>query len=476
MVTKLPVPVTLHKRQWVITTRDRLPQKENLLNFKSLTLAPGHYLHHEPSLLVVASANRVVLGNVLADAPTEPLHHVPGRFVSVSFPWLSLDATGLMGVYYFEGEQEIVCGSSQALIADIIGATPKGRTLNWHRGMNWDPLPIARLDGLRRLYCDQILNLESRTFEQRPRGLRGDLSEQESVDRLAQYFSDLAARLKTQPGRIFLPLTAGRDSRTLLSALLSTGVDFQVFTWVFNKDSQQDADVAARLCWKYGIIHHRIEADGSSTEAQSLYQQHISGCVDDADGHRLIPGGFYQLFGTGDVILIGAIFEIGRRFYAEQFRPPELFTHQRAADAIAGSFGEEQSEIKTALRDWLRYRSTNPIVGMDLTDTFYLDQRIGARLGALSLGYDALQPDFLHLANSWDCIEWLMATTPERRANGTIQVAVMDRLVPGISNAAPFNPGSFISRVTDRVRSAIIGTPLEEAVRGIVRFARQERR
>jgi hypothetical protein len=101
-------------------------------------------------------------------------HYIAGHFVTIEYPLLALDAVGSMGVYYLKTPGDIVCSSSVAL--SEVGALPiEGRRLVWKRGMNWDPLPSSRIPGLRKLFCDQVLNLESGAVEHRPRHIRSDI-------------------------------------------------------------------------------------------------------------------------------------------------------------------------------------------------------------------------------------------------------------------------------------------------------------
>jgi hypothetical protein len=472
--------VQLHKRQWIITNREVIPQS---YGFKSVALAPGVFLHYEPSLRVSAGSTgkSIVLGSTIGSVGAPDVaHYTAGQFVLIDFPWLSLDATGMLGAYYFERPQEVICSSSVALIAEISGQAADMIPLDWKRGLNWDPLPYGRIPGLKKLYCDQAFNLKDFTIAQRPRSLRRDLSEAQAVDGLATYLVDFMQRIAKQYPKIVLALTGGWDSRLLLSALLVAGVQFEAFTWRFDAQSRRDAAIAKRLCARYGIVHHQIDAAGQNPLALETYLRHTAGCIDDADVHHLIPGNYYRMFGQGDVILLGDVIPIGQVLYARQF---QIYTRQLqrsaggsgelTAESIALSLNEEKSKrVTMALSAWLAYRRVNPIANMDLFDTYYLDQRIGGWQASISQGMDCLEPDFIQPANSWTCIDLLMATSHERREAYAIQIPAMDTLVPGISKAASWNYAALRYRTLRRLRWLVIDTPFEDAIFKLMRRVR----
>jgi hypothetical protein len=456
----------LHKRQWIITARAGIPQS---YGFKSISLAPGLFLHYEPSLRVEADPTKkyIILGNPFGNiAGQKDAHYTAGRLVLIDLPWLSLNAAGLLGVYYLERPQEVICSSSVALISEITGQPSDTTALNWKRGINWDVLPNGPIPGLKKLYCDQALNLEIFSVAQRPRCLRHDLSEASAGDALVQYFADLMPDIGRRFPRIYLALTGGRDSRTLMSALLATGVQCEAFTWTFDAHSRQDAAIAKVICAKYGIVHHQIDAAGTNLLALKTYRRHTSGRIDDADTHHLVPGNYYRMFGRDDLILLGDGFEIGRRFYAQKFRRSPAPSDKLNDEIVALAFGEDKSErIRASLKAWLSYRETNPIFNMDLIDLFYLDQRLGGWQASICQGRDCLVPDFFEPANSWTCVDLLMATSPERRAAGVIQSYAMEKLVPGISKVGSWTFAAMKSKAFSATRSLVLDSPFENIAR-----------
>jgi hypothetical protein len=135
-----------HRRQWFISMDQAPGVLDRLPDFRTRKLADRLYLHHDSDLRLSShdwpdGTQSLVLGTII-DEPSGPdsLHCNMGRFVAITSNWLSLDATGSMGVFYFIDPQDIVCSSSAALTAEISGLPLVGRELQssetQHRGWN----------------------------------------------------------------------------------------------------------------------------------------------------------------------------------------------------------------------------------------------------------------------------------------------------------------------------------------------------
>jgi hypothetical protein len=98
-----------------------------------------------------------------------------------------------------------------------------------------------------------------------------------------------------------------------------------------------------------------------------------------------------------------------------------------------------------------------------MVDLFYLDQRLGAWGSANRQAVDACGITRLTPMNSWQAISILFAVPEHQRRTGALQEAAMERLVPGIGSAEPFNPRfpkdvparlSFVLRKIQRQRAS----------------------
>jgi hypothetical protein len=436
------VTVKIHHKQWLITRDAKLPTLQP--KFRTMELGAGTFLHYEASLSVTrvngsgCESEIVVLGLLLGDQPDRGC----GRFVVVRYPWLNLDATGTMGVFYFKKPITIICSSSTSLISEVSGSQVQGRELRWEEGINWDPLPGARIAGLRKLFCDQVLDLRTghvstRTVPFAPR-IGGRLDG--VAEELAEYLHLTVQQLAGLDRPIFLGLTAGRDSRTLFSALLHCKVRFEAFTLHRGKNIGTDAQVAGGLCEKYGI-RHRLLVSSSKPRFSELdnLKRHTAGTEGDAAKEDVL-GDYYRDLPSNAIVLHGGVFELGRRYYENRLKSVKFAASREVAEGIASAFGESSRSVLAPLRAWYRYRRRYPIEGMDYVDLFYLDQRRGGWGAANQQAQDSFGPDQVILANSWKAISLLMSTPANLRRKAVIQMRAAEILLPGITTIMAINP------------------------------------
>jgi hypothetical protein len=437
----------VHRRQWIIT-RDEAPPIVDP-EFRTTELGGGCFLHYEASLPVRhiqgADDQTIVLGILLGDNADRGC----GRFVAIRYPWLSLDATGTLGVVFFKQPSSVICSSSIALIHEACGLIPSGRELRRDEGINWDPLPATRVPGLRKMFCDQELDLRTGRVATRPIPYAPSDSEGASalVETMASYLSETVHELASLGRPLFLALTAGRDSRTLLSALLHAKVPFEAFTLCRDSRGTSDAKVAADLCQKFGVRHRSLTPSAKRHIANlEKLKRHTGGAEGDAAQEDVL-GDYYRDFPTDAIVLHGGVFELGRRYYENRFVSVNFANSRVAAKGIADAFGEKAKHVAAPLRTWHRYRQAHPIERMDFLDMFYLDQRRGGWGASNQQAQDAFGPDQVIIANSWRAIELLMSPPRTLRTSAAIQMGAAELLTPGIATAVPINPMNFMSKV-----------------------------
>jgi hypothetical protein len=439
--------VKIHRRQWIITKRSQSPELGT--DFRSMELGLGTYLHYESSLSIRrienAHGTTVILGILVGHDPDRNC----GRFAAISFPWLSVDATGAMGVFYFKRPSTVICSSSTSLVQAVSGDRAIGRHLRWGHGINWDPPPSARIRGLRKLYCDQVLNLATGKVAQRtvPCEIAVQVRENSTKEALAQYLNRTVQQLAGMGRPIFLGLTAGRDSRTIFSALLAAGVPFQAFTLLRGRTGTTDARIAAELCKAYEIQHELLKpSETRKVEELEKLKIHTAGAEGDA-GQEDVLGDYYRDMPDDAIVLHGGVFELGRRYYESCFACVKFESSREAADGIADAFSERSSSVLAPLRAWHRYRQKNPIKGMDFVDMFYLDQRRGGWGASNQQAQDAFGPEQVLVANSWMAIGLLMSPPLPARRTAEVQMQAIELLAPGITTLVPINPMTLGAKV-----------------------------
>ena len=181
-----------HRKQWLILRQEMPRLIERYPHFRVRKISSSLYLYYDSDLNIrtidwADGTSSLVLGKILGRAknPLE-LHYQTGRFVAITDSVLSLDATGYLGVYFTTKRNALVCCSSQVLASEILNEPiAPGRDLKTSR-MNWDPVPLARLKGLKRLFTDQILHLAEGTTGSRQRLVTTGQNSRQASENLAR--------------------------------------------------------------------------------------------------------------------------------------------------------------------------------------------------------------------------------------------------------------------------------------------------
>ena len=435
-----PTIIRAHRRQWLIAASDQIPGIPE--NFQVRSLGDGLFLHHDTELRIDDSVPGILtLGLLVGDAastPAELRHHHSGRFVTIEHSRLFLDATGSMAVFYAEHPDVVVCASSIALIVQVTGAPTLARQLKWiGKSMNWDPSPSCRALGFKRLFSDQALDLKSGKPQHVPRPLLPVKGDPGAL--LADYLKRYMEALKALPASIYLPLTAGYDSRTILAAAIAQRVEFTAFTDVRGGRSTVDAYIARRLARTYGFRHISNWPGPTDEAGLQAYSIHTAGCEGDT-GSTKIRDRLYDVVPQGAVTLSGGVFEVGRVYYGKRLGSIDFEDPKRAALAIAEEFLTQDSSVVEALEQWILYRQMHPVTGMTMVELFYLDQRLGGWASANRQSSDSTGLNGLTPMNSWEAISILLSVPSDKRANATVQTDAMELLLPGIIAAERLNP------------------------------------
>lgn len=239
--------------------------------------------------------------------------------------------------------------------------------------------------------------------------------------------------------KIYLGMTAGLDSRTLFAALLTSGIRFEAITQSFPGVNSNDLRIAADLCRHAGIRHRIVQMEKPNGEAAAALRVHTADSSEGADGRYLIPGNAYRFLEKDHALIRGGCFEIGRRFYDRKLGALE--TAETDGKQIYSKFNPDpNAEMSQFLDEWLAWRKGHDD-GLDLTDSFYLDQRLGGWLSALEQGLDVLPGNSIQPVNCEQLFSSLTTPCHEERRAGTLQLSLIRHFDKSLLRI-PINPVS----------------------------------
>lgn len=386
-----------------------------------------------------------------------------GRWVLIGNDELHMDASGLLGCLYAVAEsslattQETWISSSPALLAKLMRSEP------WHRDikqlqqgfMNWYPPPYSRYRSVRRLLPSQILVLSSGRI--RARALLPDTPPPGSYDAILDELQErllLALKRITHRARtVWVPLSAGYDSRLVLALALFAKIPVKTYTMkkvnVWNRSqantpvssyvSRADMTLPSEIAREVGLEHHWVPKGRFNKDALDLFDYHTGGHTIEND-RVYFSHGQWDWAQPSDLILRGQVFEVGHCFYWKRFSnrlpigvlpPPSL---------VIDDFGLENDSIHAeGIRAWMNWAAEDSPSVIDWRDRMYIEQRIAGWLSPLEQAVDLTLAERFYVVNSARMFALLTAIPEEKRLRRTHHVDLIKRMAPNLLRF-PFNP------------------------------------
>lgn len=373
-----------------------------------------------------------------------------GRWVLVGNNEVHLDCSAILGCFYAKINDENWISSSLALLQEIGGLIPRPEELKWKSFFEWYPLPLTRFKGVYKLLPSQILNIETLQTKLRPlpHPIEG-LSYQEILEKIAEKFKNTLLTVAKLNKRILLPLTAGYDSRLILGAVYYAGIKLETYSQEHPFISKSDVEFPFALAKMGGYHHTYVKMDESqfSQEKIDLYDYHTGRNVDDVDRVKFARGQ-WDSFGTGDLLLRGGIFEIGRCLYYSEMDA------DINVDTIIKKFGivgKTDSFYYQAWSEWVDLVKQSPTEGLDWRDRFYLEQRVAGWMSSIEQSLDLTDSERFYLINSYDIISLFLSIPVEKRRTYAHHVDLIRIMFPA-SLKYPFNPpDSILKSIRNKV-------------------------
>ena len=384
--------------------------------------------------------DRLVLGLAVATGPEATPADWAGRWVLIGDGRLFADAGSLLGPYVrSDGAGWRWASSSVAIMAGLDDGARResSRPLRHGEPMDWYAPPVSRRRGIFRVLAGQSLNLADRTVEPRPATLVQCVGASDGM-------ADAAARLEAawralgDSGPLWLPLTAGYDSRLLLASAVAAGVPLTTYTFDNPEMSRADREQPPALAQLAGVEHRLIGGGKRRTPVDSAFDLHC-------DGHHVgvdrgyLADGHWDAIPDDALVVRGGVFETARHFYHEQLPAMEAPTADAMSKAVARGFGLGEGLRRSGVMLWATWAAEHPWPGIDWRDRFYLEQRVGGWLAALEQALDVAAPERVHLASCDALLGALLSIPPEERVGSAHHEALIERMAPDLLEL-PFNP------------------------------------
>ena len=314
----------------------------------------------------------------------EASHAWGGRFVVISRDFAFSGAFGLMPIFVSKDG----FSNDPGLLAEIFGNERAETRLGF---MDWIPSQASPYDGIERLVPSKILDPKTKT-----RRSRRIVPTKESLDRLGlsgnpkEVVPDMLATIMRNAcetygdRRILIPITGGRDSRTVLACGLKAGIGFEAFTFRNPDMPAGDLRISEEVCKKAGVARYVLdETKGRRSKKRAdEYETATRGIVFGRDLEYAERGRYDDLVERfGKVALFrGGVSELAGTPYAK------FFSERMGSDETISFYGLSGREA-VAVRRYVAERGDEETTGLAPQELFYADQRVGSWLSAIESGF-----------------------------------------------------------------------------------------
>lgn len=361
-----------------------------------------------------------------------------GRWVLVNADELHLDATGLLGCFTTRDARGRPWASSSPVLAARLSSErepePHPWPLRYEDPVSWVIPPRSRYNGVRRLLPSQVLALTDGSV--RPRPLIADFDPtRRYADTLSLIHDALSTALRRLAGTesAWLGLTAGADSRLILSTVAETGAAVRTFTRRSPRSSLADLRLPPVLAGIAGVEHAFV--DGARTaDAASLVSEHTGGHVGAGDAEPFLHGDRARLGGR---MIGGWGSAMGREFRDLSTGPNDPLDD---VDSLRRALRlTDRSPSAVAFDEWLQWVSESPQPSLELRDRFSIEQRYAGWLSSKEQLYDLDAVERVPLLNASRIIGMLLSLPEEARVTRRWQHELIGQIAPDLA-ALPYNP------------------------------------
>lgn len=462
---------TIDRRQFIIMGK---PYDDE--DFLSTMLPCGLILSYHKDLKIRTENGNTLLGLAfsadgasidLTNAPEKQMYMWAGRWVLLTPDALYLDACGHMGVFYTGIGKETVLSGSLHLLQKVTGcswsanhAVTRGETV-----FDFYPIPYTPYEGVL-----SLLPSEYFSFAQMHRYPREDFdfdryTDEDPETRLTRFingFQNVMHQIdKEYHDHIWIPLTGGVDSRTVLALASCSEVPVKTYTIRRDDTKKWDLEIPPFLAKKLRLPHLFLDHSPPAQMKQD-------GFIDVHCGGKVTMGTERaQILARGDVpeaeksvILWGTTWELGTQYYWPHFPDQTLNAEKHLAHY--GFLDAEQSNVHAnSLKAWLAGLEDNHVKGMDWRERLYWEQRQGAWLRYAFQALDMLDSDRVAPVNCQYLLELFISAnhgasiSDAQIQNRAIEKEIISRTCPQIAKIRFGEPTDIIYRAVRKMKKIL---------------------
>lgn len=382
------------------------------------------------------------------------LYPLVGRFVLIvhykgTFS-IYHDACGLKSVYYFGRGDRFFAASQPSLLQLVVGITRSKNYEEYYSSgyvhsnkEHWLPSRITLYKDVYHLAPNHFVDSASgKQIRYWPVDKRKKLTMSEAVEKMSYLLRNtmIAANKRFS---MAVSLTAGLDSRTVLSSTREIIDDVLVYTLKYRDLTEQSYDlkIPKRISSKLGFTYKVFDCteDEIDEEFFNVYTKNTD--ISHFSDWGEIANGMFHKYPQDRVAVRGNCAEIGRCCLYRQGFHPKI---KSISQLLTLSSGWHKIDfIKNELERWLEeMMDINEVYDYDILDLFYWEHRMGSWQAQSQLEWDIVQEPFSPF-NNRELIECMLAVDTKFRSapHNILFEKVIENMWKDVL-AEPINPKS----------------------------------
>lgn len=353
------------------------------------------------------------------------LYKLTGKFVLIIKKGEDLlffnDACGLKTLYYTKSKGKIYAASQPLLIGKVLKLIKSSIYDEYFNSLyvkknveHWLPIGVTFYKDVFQLTPNHYLSLSE--YKQIRYWPFKKLEKGNYAGLLYRFVKILQKIMDTAQGHMDLAisLTAGWDSRILLSASKAFSQDVVYYTLKYRgmNDDSPDVKIPKLLAASLKLKHSLLDCQQEATKEFIDIYEHNTDMAHFNDWGK-IAYGLYETYPQEKVAVKGNCSEVGRCYYYPYGKHKEILSEDDFLHLETG--WEKMGFIKECLKNW--YNETKRLesdYGYDLYDLFYWEHRMGSWQAQSQLEWDIAQEVFTPF-NSRELLDLMLAIDPSYR-------------------------------------------------------------
>lgn len=459
----------LNRRQFVIGPR---PIFNSELKWKHIKIDNYLYLSYCPTLPIISDyderGNKVIIMGIALQTESskrEPIEIArrtldeisnyydtwAGRWNLIKNNELHMDFSGLLGCFYTTYNGEFWVSNSLSILSELITDSNIYTDELAEGPMNWYPSPNSKNPAIKSLLPSQVLLLQTKEIRTRQLFPKKKLkySETEALDVIQNSLINALQKLSENGETIWIPLSAGYDSRLLLAAALKAGVNIKTYTMKkslttslgipnTSLPSYADMTLPSKIAKLAEVEHKWIDIKEFSNEKLDLIDKHTYKSTLEND-RIYFARGQWDWTTDQDIILLGQVLEVGSCQYYDLLKKSPDNETVEIIEKFNLRIDSAKYEGILAYSKWVDYYNYVYSEQIDWRDRFYLEQRLSGWLRAGQQGLDLVKGERIHVYNTQRILCAALSLPHHKRKNKEFIKDLIKRMAPEL-NELPYNP------------------------------------